>query len=247
MSASTTGCRSSSLSGYRECRWPTTFARGPVPPAFVQAVLDGVLDALAEAHTVGILHRYVKPGNILFTAKGEPKLADFGIAKTRGAACTKAGEIVGSMAYLSPGRMISNTATVVDDLCGVGVLGYKALTGRRPFPQEDVGALAHAILHESPPSLAALCPDALPGLAAAIVRAMARDPAWRFDQATSMRAALSGAGSASMLVRRPPVYSGNGSAAACAADRHVRGCTARAGHFPARARRPGGGWECDPE
>lgn len=167
-------------------------ARGPLPVPFVHAVLDGVLDALAEAHGAGILHRDVKPGNILFTAAGEPKLADFGIAKTSGAAYTRAGEVVGSMAYLSPERLTSKPATALDDLYSVGVVGYEALTGRRPFPQEDLGALAHAILNESPPPLAALRPDVPPPLAAAIERSMARDPAWRFDQAGAMRAALVG-------------------------------------------------------
>ena len=173
-------------------------ARGPLPPGFVYAVLDGVLDALAEAHHAGILHRDVKPGNILFTAKGEPKLADFGIAKTSGAAYTRTGEVVGSMAYLSPERLTSKPATVLDDLYTVGVVGYEALTGRRPFPQEDLGPLAHAILHESPPPVAALRPDVPRGLAAAIERAMARDPAWRFGQAGAMRAALVGSGPAAM-------------------------------------------------
>ncbi len=167
-------------------------ARGPLPPGFVYAVLDGVLDALAEAHHAGILHRDVKPGNILFTATGEPKLADFGIAKTSGAAYTRAGEVVGSMAYLSPERLTSKPATVLDDLYAVGVVGYEALTGRRPFPQEDLGALAHAILREAPPPVAALRPDVPPPLAAAIERAMARDLALRFDQAGAMRAALAG-------------------------------------------------------
>ena len=171
--------------------------RGPLPPAFVYAVLDGILDALAEAHNVGILHRDVKPGNILFTAAGEPKLADFGIAKTSGAAYTRAGEIIGSMAYLSPDRLTSKPATVADDLYALGVVGYEALTGRRPFPQEDLGGLAHAILHESPPPLGAVRPDVPPGLAAPIERAMARDPAWRFDQANAMRAALVGPNAAS--------------------------------------------------
>ncbi len=178
-------------------------ARGPLAPAFVQAVLDGVLDALAEAHHVGILHRDVKPGNILFSAAGEAKLADFGIAKTSGAAYTRTGEVIGSMPYLSPERLTAKPATVPDDLYAVGAVGYEALTGRRPFPQEDLGALAHAILHETPPPLTALRPDVPPGLAAAIEHAMARDPAQRFDQATAMRAALAGAYPAPIPVRPP--------------------------------------------
>ncbi len=165
-------------------------ARGPLPVPFVHAVLDGVLDALAEAHNVGILHRDVKPGNILFTAAGEPKLADFGIAKTAGAAYTKVGEVIGSMAYLSPERLTAKPATVADDLYSVGVVGYEALAGRRPFAQKDLGPLAHAILHDLPPPLAAQRPDVPPAFASVIERAMARDPAWRFGDAKAMRAAL---------------------------------------------------------
>lgn len=168
-------------------------ARGPLPYGFVQVVLCGVLDALAEAHRAGILHRDVKPGNVLFTASGEPKLSDFGIAKTSGAAYTRTGEVVGSMAYMSPERLTGKPATVADDLYAVGVVGYEALSGRRPFAQEDLGPLAHAILHESPPPLASLRPDLPPGLVDTIERAMARDPAWRFDQAKAMGAALVGA------------------------------------------------------
>jgi serine/threonine-protein kinase len=176
-------------------------ARGPLPPVFVQAVLDGVLEALAEAHNVGILHRDVKPGNILFTATGEPKLADFGIAKTSEAAYTRAGEIVGTMAYLSPDRLSSKPATVADDLYAVGVVGYEALTGQRPFPQKELVPLAHAILHETPPPLAALRSDVSPALAIAIERAMAREPARRFDEANAMRAALVSTNPASIPVR----------------------------------------------
>ncbi|WP_325427038.1 hypothetical protein [Mycobacterium sp.] len=74
-----------------------------------------------------------------------------------------------------------------------GVLGRGAMAEVRPFPQEDLGPLAHAILHESPPPLVALRPDVPPGVAATIERTMARDPAWRFDRANAMRAALVGA------------------------------------------------------
>jgi serine/threonine protein kinase len=121
-------------------------ARGPLAPAFVHGVLDDVLAALAVAHDAGILHRDVKPGNILFTAAGETKLADFGLAKTTGAVKTMTGQIIGSMAYLSPNRLTGNPATAADDLYAVGVVGYDALTGRRPFAQEELGAVAHAIL-----------------------------------------------------------------------------------------------------
>lgn len=107
-------------------------ARGPLPEPFVRTVLDAVLAALTSAHDAGILHRDVKPGNILFTAAGEAKLADFGIAKTAGGAHTMTGQVVGTMAYLSPDRLAGKPATPADDLYAVGVVGYEALTGRRP-------------------------------------------------------------------------------------------------------------------
>jgi serine/threonine-protein kinase len=178
-------------------------ARGPLSPAFVQGVLDDVLAALAIAHNAGFLHRDVKPGNILFTAAGETKLADFGLAKTSGATNTIAGQIVGTMAYLSPHRLTARPATVADDLYAVGVVGYEALTGQRPFPQEDLGALGHAILHDAPPPLAARRPDAPPGLVNVIERAMARDPAWQFEHAGAMRAALAGNDAVTDPIRPP--------------------------------------------
>jgi serine/threonine-protein kinase len=176
-------------------------ARGPLPQPLVRAVLDQVLAALAVAHDAGILHRDIKPGNILFTASGEAKVTDFGIAKTAEAGYTLTGQIVGTMAYLSPERLVGNPATVSDDLYAVGVVGYEALTGRRPYMQENLGALARAILDEQPPPLAVLRPDVDPGLAAVIERAMSREPLWRFENARAMRAALAGMGPAAAPVR----------------------------------------------
>jgi serine/threonine-protein kinase len=178
-------------------------ARGPLPPAFVRAVLDSVLAALTVAHDAGILHRDVKPGNILFTAAGEAKLADFGIAKTTDAAHTMTGAIVGTIPYLSPDRLIGKQATPADDLYAVGVVGYEALTGRRPFPQENIAALTHAILSESPPPLSALRPDVPPNLANVIERALTRDSAQRYHQAGAMRAALNDTTPATTPVRPP--------------------------------------------
>jgi serine/threonine protein kinase len=167
-------------------------ARGPLPQPQVRAILDEVLSALAAAHAAGILHRDIKPANILFSALGDIKVGDFGIAKSAGTAHTMTGQIVGTMAYLSADRIAGRPATVADDLYAVGAVGYEALTGRRAFPQENLVELARAVAEDTPPPLAVLRPDVDPALAAVIERAMARDPAWRFGSADEMRAALAG-------------------------------------------------------
>jgi serine/threonine protein kinase len=176
-------------------------AMGPMPQPQVRSILDDVLSALAAAHTVGILHRDIKPANILFSATGDIKVADFGIAKSAGSAHTMTGQIVGTMAYLSPDRIAGRPASVADDLYAVGVVGYEALAGCRAFPQENLVELARFIAEGTPPPLAALRPDVDPALASAIERAMARDPAWRFGSADEMRAALAGRTGAPV---RPP-------------------------------------------
>jgi serine/threonine protein kinase len=167
-------------------------ARGPLPQPQVRSILDEVLSALATAHAAGVLHRDIKPANILFSPSGHAKVADFGIAKSAGSAHTMTGEIVGTMAYLSADRIAGRPATVGDDLYAVGVVGYEALVGRRPFPHENLAELARAVAMDTPPPLAVLRPDVDPALAAVIERAMAHDPVWRFASADDMRAALAG-------------------------------------------------------
>ncbi|HEY6575062.1 MAG TPA: serine/threonine-protein kinase [Mycobacterium sp.] len=166
-------------------------ARGPLHSARVRAVLDDVLSALTAAHGSGVLHRDLKPANILASTAGDAmKIADFGIAKTMGAAPTATGHIVGTMAYLSPERVAGAPASVADDLYAVGVLAYEALTGRQAFPQDSPAALVHAIMDAPPRPLAVSRPDIEPTLAAVIDRAMTRDPRHRFADAEHMRAAL---------------------------------------------------------
>jgi eukaryotic-like serine/threonine-protein kinase len=176
--------------------------RGPLPQVRVRSILNDVLAALTAAHSAGILHRDIKPANILFTTSGDVKVADFGIAKSAGAAATMTGQILGTMAYLSADRLAGRPATVADDLYAVGVVGYEALSGHKPFPQENLAALARAIAEDTPPPLALLRPDVEPGLAATIDRAMAREPQWRFPNAEATRAALSGAPQPNSV--RPP-------------------------------------------
>ncbi len=167
-------------------------ARGPLPQPQVRSILDDVLSALAAAHAAGILHRDIKPANILFSALGDTKVGDFGIAKSAGTAQTLTGQIVGTMAYLSADRMAGRPASAADDLYAVGVVGYEALSGRRAFPQENLAELARAVAEDTPPPLTALRPDIDHLLASVVERAMAREPAWRFGSAAEMRAALAG-------------------------------------------------------
>jgi serine/threonine protein kinase len=167
-------------------------AQGPLGEPRVRSILDDVLSALAAAHAAGILHRDIKPANILFSALGDTKVGDFGIAKSAGTAHTLTGQIVGTMAYLSPDRIAGRPASVSDDVYAVGIVGYEALAGRRAFPQENLPELARAIADERPPPLAAVRPDVDPALAAVIERATAREPHQRFGSADEMRAALAG-------------------------------------------------------
>lgn len=167
-------------------------AAGPLSAARLRSVLDNVLSALDTAHRAGILHRDIKPGNILHGVSGDAvKLADFGISKAMDAGkYTRTGEMLGTMAYLSPERIAGAPASIADDLYALGVVGFESLTGRPRFNRDNVAALAHAIMSDRPPSVSALRPDVEPPLTAVIDRAGAADPRARFTDAASMRAAL---------------------------------------------------------
>ncbi|WP_284232736.1 serine/threonine-protein kinase [Mycobacterium antarcticum] len=165
-------------------------ARGALSPQYVRGVLGDVLAGLSVAHAAGILHRDVKPANIVLGAAGEAKIADFGIAKSGDTDLTSVGQMVGTMAYLSPERIAGQPATPLDDLYAVGAVGYEALTGRMPFPQPDPASLMRAIVEHQLPPLTAVRPDIDPHLAGVIDRAMAPDPRHRFPDADTMRAAL---------------------------------------------------------
>ncbi|MDA2889772.1 serine/threonine-protein kinase [Mycolicibacterium sp. BiH015] len=179
-------------------------ALGPMPPAQVRSMLDDVLAALTVAHAAGVLHRDIKPGNVLLSADGRSvKVADFGIAKSAGAALTATGQVIGTMCYMSPERVTGAPASVSDDLYAVGLMGYEALLGHRAFPQDNPVALARAIVDSPPPPLSSRT-GVDPVLAAVIDRAMNRDPRARFGSAAQMRAALAGDVTALTAGAQPP-------------------------------------------
>jgi eukaryotic-like serine/threonine-protein kinase len=176
-------------------------AMGPMAQHRVRAMLDDVLGALGAAHAAGVLHRDIKPGNVLFAQNGSAmKVADFGIAKTAASALTTTGQILGTMAYMSPQRVAGAPASVVDDLYAVGVMAHEALSGRRPFPQENPMSLMRAILDDPPPPIEAVRSDVDPNLATVINRAMSRDERTIFPSAVEMRSALAGV----VAPSRPP-------------------------------------------
>src|SRR6185312_4882853 len=103
---------------------------------------------------------------------GGVKVGDFGIAKSAETPATMTGQVVGTMAYLSPDRIAGRPATVADDLYAVGTVGYEALSGHKAFPQDNLVALARAIAETTPPPLRMRRPDVDPGLVDTIERAM---------------------------------------------------------------------------
>src|SRR5947209_7717486 len=177
-------------------------AEGPVETAWLLRIAGGVLSALGAAHAAGIVHRDVKPGNILITADDSAKIADFGIAKSAelvtGATAgtvdlTITGQLVGTPAYLAPERLAGAPATFLSDLYSMGVVLYEALTGEKPFAGASFVAVAQAVQGGHHRPLVVARPDIDPGLAGAVERAIDRDPSRRFQSAEEMAAALSGA------------------------------------------------------
>ncbi len=153
---------------------------GPLLPDDASPLAAQAADALAAAHEAGIVHRDVKPSNILVTAEGQVKLSDFGIARAEAdASLTQTGLVTGSPAYLSPEVASGQTATDASDVWSLGATVFHALSGRPPFEVGDnlMGAL-YRIVHEEPPRLANAG-----WLAPLLAATMTQDPADRWSMA----------------------------------------------------------------
>ncbi|ANH40134.1 Serine/threonine-protein kinase StkP [Nocardioides dokdonensis FR1436] len=170
------------LSGYLR-------AEGPLSPDRAARMLGQAADALAAAHHDGIVHRDVKPSNMLVTADGQVKLSDFGIARSDAdPSLTRTGLVTGSPAYLAPEVASGSTATARSDVWSLGASLFHALAGHPPYEVGDnvLGAL-YRIVHEDPPRL-----DDPGWLGPLLEATMCRDPEQRWDMATVRDVLLSG-------------------------------------------------------
>jgi serine/threonine protein kinase len=167
-------------------------ALGPLSEDRVREMGEQVLAALGAAHAVGILHRDVKPGNVLIGGERLWKVADFGIAKWSNdeITITRTGELLGSPSYLAPERLTGSPASPCSDIYSVGVLLYEALAGRRPFEGTDAWSVGLAICEGRFAPIRSIRRDADPELCGAIEHAMATDPDQRFQTAEAMALAL---------------------------------------------------------
>lgn len=164
---------------------------GRLSPDQALDILAQTAQALGAAHAAGVIHRDVKPGNILIRPDGTVKITDFGIARAVNAApVTATGMVMGTSYYLSPEQAGGQLVTPASDLYSLGVVGYEALTGHRPFTGDNPLAVAMMHIREEPAAL----PSDVPGPARAVIdRAMAKDPAARFPTAETMAEAATAA------------------------------------------------------
>jgi eukaryotic-like serine/threonine-protein kinase len=165
--------------------------QGTLPPKEAVDILAQSCRGLDYAHRNGVVHRDVKPGNLMRSEEGMVKLADFGIAKAaEDSDITKIGSVLGTAAYLAPEQARGEPAGPPADLYALGVVAYQLLAGRLPYEAGSLTDLARLQETGPPPRLDELEPDVPAALAAAVARALHRDPERRYADAAEMETAL---------------------------------------------------------
>lgn len=164
---------------------------GAIPCAEAAGYIGQVLSALSYAHKQQIIHRDIKPGNMMLTPDGTVKLMDFGIARSNvDVGMTTTATTVGSLAYMSPEQVKCEAVDVRSDLYSVGISFYEMVTGQRPFRSESNFSIMQAHLQEPPQLPTEVKPDLPPAISQIIMMAMEKDPAKRFQSADAFANAL---------------------------------------------------------
>src|SRR5262245_43096961 len=158
---------------------------GRLTPARTMSLIAQAADALQAAHDKGIVHRDVKPANLLVRPNGTLVLTDFGIARREAAAThlTQVGSVLGTASYISPEQASGQGATPLSDVYSLGVVAYQCLAGRRPFEGESPIEIAVQHVDAAPPPLP---PDIPPAVRAIVERCLAKAPAGRFPSAAAL-------------------------------------------------------------
>jgi eukaryotic-like serine/threonine-protein kinase len=180
---------------------------GVLTPGEALDVLEPVLDALAAAHAAGIVHRDVKPENVLLTDDGRVKVADFGLARAASAGTTTSGVLMGTAAYLAPELVARGVAGARADVYAVGIMLFEMLTGLLPFTGDVPVQVAYRHVHEDVPAPSSVVPGLPTPLDVLVGAATARDPEVRPADASALlaleRSARSRVDPAALEVRPP--------------------------------------------
>lgn len=158
----------------------------PLAPGRIVGIGAAVADALAFAHARGIVHRDVKPANIMVLDSGVVKLADFGIAQLPGSGLTMTGAVLGSPKYMAPEQISGHKADGRSDIFSLGVVLYELLAGKPPFEGENLHAAMYQVVHKEPPPPSTCRDGQTNAFDAIIAKALAKDPAARYQDAAAL-------------------------------------------------------------
>ena len=165
---------------------------------------------LATAHEAGIVHRDVKPANVMITTKGLVKILDFGVAKLNESSdLTREGSTIGTASYMSPEQAKGETVDARSDIWSIGAVLYEMLTGERPFGGGYEAAVAYSIINQDPPDIAEIRPDTPQGLIDIVQKALSKDAAKRYDNARVFADELASFSGETIIETAPqPAYRG---------------------------------------